>query len=38
MKKMMLVREDQDAQYITIMSALQKYEDNNLEYYAEGDT
>jgi hypothetical protein len=38
MKKMMLIREDQDAQYITILNALQKYEDHNIEYYAEGDT
>lgn len=37
MKKMMLTRDDQDASYITIMNALQRYEDNNLEFYSEED-
>ena len=34
-KKMMQVRDLQDASYITIMNGLMRYEDNNLEYYSE---
>jgi len=34
-KKMMEVRDTQDASYLTIMNGLLKYEDNNVEYYSE---
>ena len=34
---MMKTREDQDAAYISIMNSLLKYEDNNVEYYADSD-
>lgn len=37
MKKMMQTRDEQDAAYQQIMTSLFKYEDNNVEYYAESD-
>lgn len=37
LKKMLKTREEQDASYYTILNALTRYEDNNIEYYSDGN-
>lgn len=37
LKKMLAVRDDQDQAYSSVMQSLLKYEDNNVEYYADSD-
>jgi hypothetical protein len=37
LKKMIAIREEQNASYTTIIQGLMKYEDNNIEYVAESD-
>lgn len=34
---MMKVRDEQDASYVSIMNSLQKYEDNNVDFYCDSD-
>lgn len=37
LKRMIQIRDAQDMSYKQVVSALMKYEDNNLEYYTESD-
>jgi hypothetical protein len=37
LKKMMTVRDEQDASYVQIMTSLFKYEDNNVEFYSDNE-